>query len=427
VNTRSAAAIDFEPLSAESLRPLLEPPAARPCLSLYLPTHRNVPHNTVDRPAYQHLLEACELALGLAHPRAETERLLHPFRVLAGDHHFWEHTRDGLAILAADGKARGFLLQRPVRPLALVTDRFHLLPLVRIVSSLERFTILTLTSREAAVYEATAWHDVAGGPAAHDVTIGPLDPLPLVRPTAPDPAEPLARREVVDERVREPHRVYREMGPSGRAETRVVHGGAGSKQDEIDQDTQIFLRHVDAVVDGKASRPTGLPLLLVAAASLAATFRGLSNNPFLLEDMVPLDPHLLSQEQLAATVAPVFAAARARRIERELRTFHLARERNLAAESLAEIAAAAVVGKIAVLMVEAERFIPGRFDRETGAVATDGEPPTDLSRSGGLPAARTEDVLSTLAETVLFHGGTIVSLSSFAMPCPTGAAAIYRY
>jgi hypothetical protein len=427
VNARSAAAIDFEPLSSESLRPLLEPPPARPCLSLYLPTHRNVPHNTVDRPAYQHLLEAFELALGLAHSRGETERLLHPFRVLAGDHHFWEHTRDGLAILAADGKARGFLLQRPVKPLALVTGRFHLLPLVRIVSSLERFMILALTSREAAVYEATAWHDVAGGPAGHDVTIGPLDPVPLERSTAPDSAAPLARGEVVDEVVREPHRVYREMGPSGRADTRVVHGGAGSKQDDIDKDTEIFLRHVDAVVDGKASRRTGLPLLLVAAAPLAATFRGLSNNPLLLEDYVPLDPHLLSLGQLAATVAPVFAAARARRIERELHAFHLARERGLTAESLAEIAAAAVAGRIAVLLVEAERFVPGWFDRETGGFVTDGEPPADPSRSGGQPAARTEDVLGSLAETVLLHGGEIVSLAGFAMPCPTGAAAVYRY
>ncbi len=427
MNARWAAAIDFKPLSPERLRPLLDTPPAQPCLSLYLPTHRRVPDNTVDRPAYRHLVEALELALGPAHSPGETERLLHPFRVLAGDHHFWEHTRDGLAVFAAGGRARGFLLQRPVNPLALVTGRFHLLPLVRIVASLERFTILALSSREAAVYEATAWHDVAGSPAAHDVTVGPLDPLPLERPTASEPAAPLARGEVVDEVVREPHRVYRETGPGGRAEIRVVHGGAGSKQDDIDKDTEIFFRHVDAVVDGKASRPTGLPLLLVAAAPLAATFRGLSKNPLLLEDHVPLDPHLMSLEQLAATVAPVFAAARARRIERELVMFHRARDRNLASESLAEIGTAAAAGRIATLLLEAERFIPGRFDRQSGELTGDGKPPPDASRSGGQPAGRTEDILGSLAETVLLHGGEIVSLAGTAMPCPTGAAAVYRY
>lgn len=427
MNARSAAAIDFEPLSPESIRPLLVPPAVHPCLSLYLPTHRNVPDNTVDRQSYRHLVEALELALGLSRPRAEVERLLHPFRVLDGDRHFWQHTRDGLAILAADGRARGYLLQRPVKPLALVTGRFHVLPLVRIASSLERFTILALTSREATVYEATAWHDVAGSPAAHDVTVGPLDPLPLARPTAAEPAEPLERGEVVDEELREPHRVYREMGPRGRAGTPVVHGGTGFRQDDDAKDTEIFLRYVDAVVEEKASRPTGLPLLLVAAAPLAATFRGLSKNPLLLEEHVPLDPHLMSQDELAAQVAPLFAAAHARRVRRELATFHQARERGLVGEDLPAIGAAAVAGRIALLLVEAELFLPGSFDRETGSITGDGEPPADASRTGTLPAARTEDVLGALAETVLLHGGEVASLARTAMPTATGAAAIYRY
>ena len=73
------------------------------------------------------------------------------------------------------------------------------------------------------------------------------------------------------------------------------------------------------------------------------------------------------------------------------------------------------------------RQLPGSFDRATGRIDTDGEPPGDPSRSGDQPASRTEDVLGSLAETVLLHGGDIVSLASTAMPCPTGAAAIYRY
>ena len=427
--------IRFEPLSAEQIRPFFEP-AATPCLSLYLPTHRNVPENAVDQLAYRHLVEALELALGMSHPRDEIERLLRPFHLLASDRDFWEHTRDGLAILAADGEATGFLLQRPVKPLAMVRGGFHLLPLVRLVASLERFTILALTSREAAVYEATAWHDVAAGPAAHDVTIGPLDPFPLRESPAagvgeareqPEATERLERGEVVEQIVREPHRVYRETGPRGLAGTRVIHGGAGSKQDDIDKDTEIFLRHVDAVVEGRVSRPTGLPLLLVAAGPLAATFRGLSQNPSLLDEHVPLDPHLMSREDLAAAVAPVFAAAHARRVAREITAFHQARDRDLAGEDLPAIAAAAVAGRVATLLLDADRFVPGSFDRATGRIDTDGEPPGDPSRSGDQPASRTEDVLGSLAETVLLHGGDIVSLAGTAMPCPTGAAAIYRY
>ena len=423
----ATAVIEFEPLSPESLRPLLGPHEP-PCLSLYLPTHRRVPENSVDRPAYRHLLAAFELALGLSHSRGEIERLLHPLRMLEADRQFWEHTRAGLAIFAGGGGlARGFLLPRPVAPLALVTPRFHLLPLVRLVASLERFTILTLTSREAAVFEATAWPDVAASAVARDVTIGPLDPLPLRANAASEPAATLRRDLVIDEEIHEPHRVHVGTGPSGRASVRVIHGGAGSKQDDIDLDTETFLRHVDGVVETQVSRPTGLPLLLVAAAPLAATFRGLSHNPLLLEEHVPLDPHLMSSQELAGVVAPVFAAAHAHRIARELAAFRQAHDHGLAAEDLAAIGKAAVAGRIATLLLESDRFVPGTFDPATGRVACHGEPPGDLSSAGDLPAATTQDVLGPLAEAVLLHGGAIVSLAPTAMPVPSPAAAMLRY
>jgi hypothetical protein len=421
-----AAVIAFEPLSPESLRPLLGPQEP-PCLSLYLPTHRNVPASTVDRPAYRHLLEAFELALGLSHSQSEIDRLLHPLRMLEADHHFWQHTRDGLAVLAAGGVAHGFLLQRPVEPLAVVTKRFHLLPLVRLLAALERLTILTLTSREAAAYEATAWAHVAGSAAARDVTVGPLDPLPLRAGPAAEPATTLRRDLVIDEEIHEPHRVHVGTGPSGRAAVRVIHGGAGSKQDDIDDDTESFLRQVDAVVEAQVSRPTGLPLVLVAAAPLAATFRGLSTNPLLLEEHVPRDPHLMSREAVAAVVAPVFAAAHARRIARELATFRQAHDHGLVADDLVAVGQAAVAGRVATLLVESDRFVPGTFDAATGRITGDGEPPGDLSRTGHLPAATTPDVLGALAEAVLLHGGTIVSLSPAAMPVPSPAAAVLRY
>lgn len=426
MNARSTTAIDFEPLSLESIRPLVESPAAGQCLSLYLPTHRNVPGNSVDRPAYRHLVAALELAITPARPRDEVERLLHPFRVLDGDRHFWQHARDGLAVLAADGRARGFLLQRPVRPLAMATDHFHVLPLVRIVSSLERFTVLTLTSRVAAVYEATAWHDVAGTAAAHDVSVGPLDPLPLARP-AGEATAPVMRDEVVDDETHQPHRVFRGQGPRGRADARVIHGGTGSRQDDVDDDTEVFLRHVDALVHDHVSRPTGLPLLVVASGRLAAVFRRLSRNPMLLEERVPLDPHLLSPADLAATIAPVFAAAHARRVAAERAAFDRARVRGLAGDALAEIGHAAVAGRVARLFVEADRFMPGGLDRRTGRIVGDGPPPPDASRTGRVPACRSADVLGDLAETVLLHGGSVVSLAAAAMPGPGGAAAIYRF
>jgi hypothetical protein len=415
--TSAAERIEVEPVSAAAVRSLVEPHQP-PCLSLFLPTHRNVPDNRVDRPAYRHLVEALELALSVSKPRDEIERLLAPFRLLADDVGFWEHTRDGLAVFGSDGRARVFLLQRPVVPLALATRRFHTMPLVRAVMACDRFNVLALTSRSARVYEGTAWHDPDGTTA---------DVFDLVSLSGQPATMDLTRGDVIDEETFEPHRVQRGMGPAGLGTSGVVHGGFGAKQDDTDADTEIFLRHVDDCVRDQVSRRSGLPLVLVAGGRLAAMFRGLSKNDLLIDEPIAKDPHLMADRELATEVAAVFRRAHLDRIGRELRAFRQARDRGLAASDLAEIARAAVAGQVATLLVESDRFEAGRFDRETGAIEFDGAAPADLSRTGDRAALRAEDLFGAVAETVLMHGGDVLALARNDMPTETGVAAIYRY
>ncbi len=414
-------ALSFERLSLSSVRAVLEPQTG-PCLSLYMPTHRNVPANTVDRPAFRHLVESLELALEPNASRERIERLLRPLRVLEGDRDFWQHTHDGLAVLAAAGQARVFSLQRPVPALASVGPRFHTAPLVRLAAAVERFQVLLLTSREARLCEGSCWIDPRGA------TVSRLDPLPLVPRPGALPRATLVRDDVIDEEIFQPHRVQRGMGIEG-----IVHGGTGAKRDDVDDDTTIFLTFVDDVVHEQASRPTGLPLFLVAAPRLAATFRGLAKNPQLAEDHVAADPHLMTEEEILAGLEPLFVAARGRQVARLVRGYEQARDRGLAQGDLADVARAAVAGKVATLLIEADRFETGRFDRDSGAIEFDTGPgaaaarPTDRSRTGDEPAAAAEDLFGAVAETVLLHGGTVVALARNEMPTESGVAAIFRY
>ena len=405
----------FGGLSLAAVRDLLLPQSA-PCLTLSLPTHRNVPENRVDLLSYTHLVDSLDMALSLAHPRAEIERLLRPYHQLGTDRTFWEHTRAGLIVFAADGWGRAFVLPQPVTPLAMVGTRFYTLPLLRQAAAIDRFHILTLTSREAHVYESRV---IAG--AVDRLEPIDLEPVPL-RGVADLAAQPLQRSSVIDEELLQPHRMRRLMNAAG-----AIHGGFRGKQDAVTADTERFFRHVDAVIQERVSGPGGLPLVLVAQPAVAAVFRGLSQNPLLLETFVPKDGHLLPEAGLTALVLPIVTAERDRRIDREIRLFHLARDRGLATDSPAAIAQAAVSGRIATLLVEAQRFEPGWLDRSTGAIHAEGDPPVDLSRSGNSPAIRTEDLLGAIAETVLLHGGEIVSLEATRMPSETGLAAIYRH
>jgi hypothetical protein len=97
---------------------------------------------------------------------------------------------------------------------------------------------------------------------------------------------------------------------------------------------------------------------------------------------------------------------------------------------LADVARAAVAGRVATLFVEADRFEPGRIDRATGAIAPAtpaGVRPADRSRSGDLPAVVEEDLVGAVAEEVLVRGGAVVAVDRIAMPTETGVAAIERY
>lgn len=429
--TAGLSTVTFATVSLEAVRRLLEPPPP-PCLSVYLPTHRTVPDNRVDQPSFARLVAALEMSLSAGHRRDEIERLLRPFRQLADDRRFWEHTRDGLAVLAAGGTATVFLLPRPVRPLAVVTDRFLLLPLLRAAAAVERFNLLALTAREARIYEVTAAAGAAGRPHVR-VTVDRLDPVPLPAAAGRGAAEGvLAASDVTDEVVLEPHRVKLGMGPAGLGTGGVVHGGFGSKQDETDKDTAIFLRYVDDVIHREVSRASGLPLVLVAGGRLAAAFRDLSDNPRLAAETIATDPHLHSPAVLAEAAAVAVAGDREARIARAVAAFGKARDHGLGSGDPADIARAAVAGRVATLFVEADRFEPGAFDETTGAIepatgldAVAAGPP-DPSRAGG-GALETGDLCGRVAETVLATGGTIVPLVRNAMPTETGLAAVYRY
>jgi hypothetical protein len=422
VASAAGGLISFEHLSLAAVRALVGPQES-PCLSLCMPTHRRVPGNTVDRPTFRHLLEALERSLARERRRDAVERLLAPLRHLEADVHFWEHAQDGLVVLASAGHARVFVLQRPIEPQAVVGDRFHVMPLLRLAAGLEPFDLLALTSRTARVFTGTAWHD----PAAD--ALSRLELLPIDPGAGRAPVTELRRADVVDEEVLQPHRVKHGMGPAGMAAVAAVHGGMGSKRDDMDADTEIFLRYVDKVVLEQVSRRSELPLVLVAATRVAATFRGLSRNPFLLAEHVDSDPHLMSADELAAAVQPVFTAAQARRIDGALGAFAEARDHGLACDDLSDVARAAAAGRVARLLVEAGRFEAGGFDGLTGGIEADGLPvaAADPSRTGDVPASCGADLFGAVAESVLLHGGTILALARISMPTESGVAAILRY
>ena len=364
-----------------------------PCLSLYQPTYRHRPENQQDPIRFRNLVKALENSLLQKYSAREAERLLAPFRALGGDYNFWNHARDGLAVLGSPGLFRVYRLQRTVAELAIVADSFHTTPLMRIVQSADRYQVLGLSRREIKLFEGNR---------------DALDEVELAQ------GVPRTITDALGEELTEPHLTVSSHG-MGAGGTPMRHGH-GSKKDEVDIDTERFFRAVDRAVLEQHSRPSGLPLLLAALPEYHNLFRQVSHNPFLMAVGLDIHPDTLPADALRerawGAVGPQYHARLAKLVE----DFGEAKSRGLGADELAEVAEAAVARRVATLLIEADRQVPGRIDVATGQIEFD-----DLTRPD------TDDLLDDLGELVLKMGGQVVLVPAERMPTRTGIAAIYRF
>ena len=373
-----------------------------PCLSLYQTTHRRHPENQQDPIRFGNLVKKLEASLLQKYPADEIQPLLEPFLTLADDRDFWNHTLDGLAVLAARDMFRVYKLQRPVGELAIVADTLHTKPLLRVFQSADRYQILGLSRHEIKLFEGNR---------------NAVDEIELA------PAVPRTITEALGDELSDPHLTVASYGGvtgtqhSGSGGMQPgMHHGHGGKSAEVDGDAERFFRAIDRSVLERHSQPSALPLLLAALPEHHHLFHEISRNPFLLEESVDINPDALPLEELRQrawqVVEPHYLAKQAALVKQ----FGNAMSQNLGHDQLAQVAKAAVAGRVATLLIEDGREIPGQIDAASGAV-----------RLGDLKRPEIDDALDDLAALTLKMGGAVVIMPPEHMPTQTGLAAIYRY
>lgn len=366
----------------------------RPCLSLYQSTHRHHPDRQQDPMRFRHLVKALEASLRQQHAADATKALLQPFEALAQDHAFWNHTQDGLAVLGGSGLFRVFLLQRPVAELAVVADSFHTKPLRMVLQSGGRYQVLALSRDRVQLFE------------------GDCNALDAVLLASTVPSTMVA---ALGEHRTEPHSTVSSYGGVGGGHM-AMHHGHGGRKEEINGDAERFFRAVDRAVLEHHSRPSGLPLMLAALPEHHHLFREVSHNPFLMPGGLMVDPQSLSLDAMRQRAWAVAAPQQEAEQGAWREAYAAAAAQGLGSENLAQITQAAVAGRVATLLVEAKRALPGRIDASTGRIVP-----------GEIGDPRVDDLLDDLGALVERLGGEVHVLSTGRMPCRTGAAASFRH
>jgi hypothetical protein len=366
-----------------------------PCLSLYQPTHRHYPDNRQDPIRFKNLVKQLEESLREGSPDDEIRALLEPLAALGEDREHWRHAADGLAVLRSRDLFRVYKLQRPVAELAVVADSFHVKPLLRIVQSADRYQVLGLSRKEMKLFE------------------GNRDALDEIEPGE---GVPRTITEALGDQLTEPHQTVASYGGVGGGQL-PMHHGHGGKQAEVDVDAERFFRAVDRAVLERHSRPSGLPLILAALPEHHALFHQVSHNPFLVPESIDANPDALaSVDELRQRAWRLMEPRYLARLAALVEEFGSARSEGRGDDEPSTVAAAVVGGRVATLLVEAGRELPGRIDPASGAI-----------EQGGLARPDVDDVLDDLAALTMDRGGNVVIVPSERMPTRTGVAAIYRY
>ncbi len=383
-------------LSFDALSPFLERQEG-PCLSLYQATHRSHPDNAQDPIRFKNLVKELEQSLSSKYHKNEYEPLLEPFHRLAADEHFWQHTLDGLAILAKKDEFQVFSLQRPTPDFAVVSDSFHIKPLLRQMQTLDRFQVICLTRQAVQLFEGN-----------RDV----MDHILL------DDEFPSTIEQALGEE-REAGTLsiasYR-LGAAARTSTAMFHGHGG-RAEAVEVDTERFFRVVDRAINDRITKRSNLPLVLVTLPEYQGIFRKLSHNSHLLKEGISIDPTALSVDDLRQRVWQVVEPVAQERVANAVAQFKKSHGTGLASDNIQSVVRAILDGRVDTLLISAEQRIPGRINRQ--------EKKVDILEDFNAPDV--EDVLDDLAEMAFRRSGKLMVLPEEVMPTDTGIAAIYRY
>jgi hypothetical protein len=380
-------------LSTDELKALMERREG-PCVSVFMPTHRRGAETQQDRIRFKNLLKQAEDRLthnGLRVPNAK--ELLQPAQALVQDSLFWSHQSDGLAVFFSGEGARQYSLPFNFEELVVVADRFHLKPVLPLLSGDGRFYVLALSQNQVRLLQGTRY----------SVDEVDLDGIP-------QSLEEALRLDTPEKLIQWHTRMR--GGTGKRASTFHGHGGA---PDDLKENLLQYLRQVDRGLHDLIGNEHA-PLVLAGVEYLFPIYREANTYSHLLEEGIPGNPEGLTAQQLHGQawkiIEPHFQKTQQDAVDQYIRLAGTGRT----SKNLEVIVREAYHGRVDVLFVAIGVQRWGSFDPDADAVHWhDKAEPSD------------EDMLDFAAIQTFLNGGTVYAIEPENVPDDRHLAAIFRY
>jgi hypothetical protein len=359
-------------------------------ISIYAPIERLGIETKQNRIRLKNLVRQAEeklLALGMRGQNAK--ELLQPIHELDNDD-FWQHQSDGLAIFLSPNQFCYYCLPITFPELTIVSDRFHIKPLLQLMSGDGTFSVLALSQNQVRLFQGTRYH---------------LDEIELT-----DVPTNIAAALQYDD----PEKSLQVRTGSSQSNSGIFHGqGAGNEDHK--NDLLSYFRQINNGLESFLKNQQ-TPLILAGVDYLLPIYHEANTYAHLLPNGITGNPETLSLEELhtqAWQIAqPYFDLAKGLTISH----YEELQGSEKTANTIEKVVSAAYFQRVETLFVPIDKTVWGVFNPEGNSIQIHAQ-----------QEIGDEDLLDLAALHTLTNGGTVYAVEQADVPEHKAIAAILRY
>lgn len=370
----------------------------KPCISIYLRMHDKGKETRQNAIRFKNALNKVKAALekqpaDAANVRDEIE----PLGKLLDDGAFWRSQSRGLAVFISPGNSRIYRLPVDFEDLQIVSGRFHLKPVLPLITENFRFYLLAISQNSNRFYRCDRLRS---------------DALNLEK--MPKSMEDALKYQLEQRQFQFYTGAPVQRGTSRRAS--VFHGQGLGADEQNDQLLQ-YCRLIDAAVYEVLRNETA-PLVLAGVERLLAIFKEASDYPNLMPEGIIGNPERISETDLHRQAWQVASAELIGRKREAIEKYNTFKGTGLATADLPMLLRCAFDGRIDRLIVGEGLHQWGRCDENGGNVEI---------FPGRKHAPGEMDLLDVAACETIMKGGEIFTVEPSQIPEGAAAAAVLRF
>ena len=361
-------------------------------VSIFMPTHSVTTRVQEDQIRFKNLIKQAEdrlLELEVDKP----DPLLEPAHRLLDDRSFWRHQSDGLALFSAKGLFKPYRLPIRFDELVSVADRFHVKPILPLLTGDGRFYLLALSRNQVRLFQCTKYSvsriELEGVPTSLDEALK------------------------YDETEKQLQFHTRTAGGAGRRPA-MFHGHGAGTEETKDRILRFF-QEIDKGLQNLLSEDN-IPMVIASVDYLAPIFKQATSYPHILEANISGAPKEISPQDLHSKAVEIVTPYFERETKDRLATYRELIGTDKTSSDLEEVVKAAFHGRVDVLFVPLGVQRWGNFN-----------PANDKVRLLAADVPGAIDLLDFAAAQTLLNSGAVYALQPEEMPHNSAIAALFRY